>query len=49
MLGNKFMQDDGEDDQVICSEWATSGGIDLNLLKKLEVDFLDAIVSSLTN
>lgn len=43
MVGNKFLQDDGEDDDVICSEWAASGGIELNQLKKLEVEFLDAI------
>uniref|UniRef100_S4P4Y7 Protein CNPPD1 n=1 Tax=Pararge aegeria TaxID=116150 RepID=S4P4Y7_9NEOP len=43
MVGNKFLQDDGEDDEVICSEWAASGGLDLNQLKKLEVEFLSAI------
>ncbi|XP_059061223.1 protein CNPPD1 [Achroia grisella] len=43
MVGNKFLQDDGEDDEVICSEWAASGGLDLKHLKKLEVDFLNAI------
>lgn len=45
MVGNKFLQDDGEDDDVMCSEWAASGGIELKQLKKLEVEFLDAIVS----
>ncbi|XP_039746743.1 protein CNPPD1 [Pararge aegeria] len=43
MVSNKFLQDDGEDDEVICSEWAASGGLDLNQLKKLEVEFLSAI------
>ncbi|CAB3234799.1 unnamed protein product [Arctia plantaginis] len=43
MVGNKFLQDDGEDDDVICSEWAASGGLELNQLKKLEVEFLNAI------
>lgn len=47
MVGNKFLQDDGEDDEVICSEWAESGGIDLKQLKKLEIEFLNAIVSFL--
>lgn len=47
MVGNKFLQDDGEDDDVICSEWAASGGLELNQLKKLEVEFLNAIVSTL--
>lgn len=45
MVSNKFLQDDGEDDEVICSEWAASGGLHLDQLKKLEVDFLNAIVS----
>ncbi|CAG9783448.1 unnamed protein product [Diatraea saccharalis] len=43
MVGNKFLQDDGEDDEVICSEWAASGGIELAQLKKLELEFLNAI------
>ncbi|KAG6462908.1 protein CNPPD1 [Manduca sexta] len=43
MVGNKFLQDDGEDDDVFCSEWAASGGIELKQLKKLEVEFLNAI------
>ncbi|RVE42112.1 hypothetical protein evm_013224 [Chilo suppressalis] len=43
MVGNKFLQDDGEDDEVICSEWAASGNIELDHLKKLELEFLNAI------
>ncbi|XP_050344815.1 protein CNPPD1 [Nymphalis io] len=43
MVSNKFLQDDGEDDEVICSEWAVSGGLELDQLKKLEVEFLNAI------
>ncbi|CAH2074767.1 unnamed protein product, partial [Iphiclides podalirius] len=43
MVSNKFLQDDGEDDEVICSEWAASGGLELEQLKKLEVEFLNAI------
>ncbi|XP_022124375.1 uncharacterized protein LOC110999568 isoform X2 [Pieris rapae] len=43
MVSNKFLQDDGEDDEVICSEWAASGGLDLHQLNKLEADFLNAI------
>lgn len=45
MVSNKFLQDDGEDDEVIGSEWAASGGLELHQLNKLEVDFLNAIVS----
>ncbi|XP_068629767.1 protein CNPPD1 [Battus philenor] len=43
MVSNKFLQDDGEDDEVICSEWAASGGLGLQELKRLEVEFLNAI------
>lgn len=49
MVGNKFLQDDGEDDEVISSEWATSGGLDIKQLNKLELEFLDAIVSKLNS
>ncbi|CAK1552700.1 unnamed protein product [Leptosia nina] len=43
MISNKFLQDDGEDDEVIGSEWAASGGLELPQLNKLEADFLNAI------
>ncbi|KAJ2952422.1 hypothetical protein O0L34_g6726 [Tuta absoluta] len=43
MVGNKFLQDDGEDEEVFCSEWASSGGLDLSQLKRLELQFLNAI------
>lgn len=47
MVGNKFLQDDGEDEEVMCSEWAESGGLDLSHLKKLELEFLRVMVSAL--
>ncbi|KAI5634493.1 protein CNPPD1 isoform X1 [Phthorimaea operculella] len=43
MVGNKFLQDDGEDEEVFCSEWASSAGLDLPQLKRLELQFLSAI------
>ncbi|XP_073944536.1 uncharacterized protein [Choristoneura fumiferana] len=43
MVGNKFLQDDGEDEEVICSEWAAAGNVDLADLKRLEIEFLNAI------
>lgn len=46
MVGNKFLQDDGEDEEVICSEWAASGDLELGHLKKLELEFLSAMVST---
>lgn len=46
MVGNKFLQDDGEDEEVICSEWAVAGNVDLADLKRLEIEFLNAIVST---
>lgn len=48
MVGNKFLQDDGEEDEVISSEWAASGGLDVKQLNKLELEFLDAMVSFTT-
>lgn len=49
MVGNKFLQDDGEDEEVMCSDWAESGGLDLSHLKKLELEFLCVMVSALIN
>lgn len=43
MVGNKFLEDNGEADEVLISEWADSSGIQVEYLKKLEVEFLQAI------
>lgn len=45
MVSNKFLQDDGEEDEVFADEWATSGGITSEALHILERNFLHAIVS----
>lgn len=46
MVSNKFLQDDGEEDEVIPDEWAASAGISLVDLNQIERDFLHAIVRS---
>ncbi|XP_047988383.1 protein CNPPD1 [Leguminivora glycinivorella] len=43
MVGNKFLQDDGVDAETRVSEWAAAAGIEPADLKRLEIDFLDAI------
>ncbi|XP_061711740.1 protein CNPPD1 [Cydia pomonella] len=43
MVGNKFLQDDGEDAETLVAEWAAAGGLTPKDLKRLEIDFLNAI------
>lgn len=45
MVASKFLNDSGEDDDVLNSEWAVSAGLTLADLNKLEMEFLQAIVS----
>jgi hypothetical protein len=45
MVASKFLNDDGEDDEVINSEWAKSAKIELSDLNQIERQFLQAIVS----
>lgn len=44
MVASKFLNDEGEEDEIINSEFATSANISLSDLNKLEKDFLLAIV-----
>ena len=44
MVASKFLNDEGQDDEVINSEFASSAKMDLKDLNKLERDFLLAIV-----
>ena len=46
MIASKFLNDDGEEDEVINAEWATSAKLDLSKLNELEREFLQAIVHS---
>ena len=46
MVASKFLNDEGEEDEVINSEWANSAKIDLTDLNQIERQFLQAIVSS---
>jgi len=43
LVANKFLHDDGEEDEVFNDEWASSGGIDTKELNRLEIGFLSAI------
>nr|SVE70423.1 EOG090X069C [Daphnia similis]SVE71047.1 EOG090X069C [Daphnia similis]SVE71678.1 EOG090X069C [Daphnia similis]SVE72310.1 EOG090X069C [Daphnia similis] len=43
MVASKFLNDEGEEDEVINSEWANSAKIDLSNLNQIERQFLEAI------
>ena len=44
MVASKFLNDEGEDDEVFNTDWANSAKIDVKELNKLEREFLTAIV-----
>ncbi|KAG7196680.1 hypothetical protein KM043_016012 [Ampulex compressa] len=43
MVASKFLNDDGEDDEVFNTEWAHSGDLSISQMNQLEKDFLKAI------
>jgi len=43
MIASKFLNDEGEDDEVFNPDWANSANIDLAELNQLERDFLQAM------
>lgn len=45
MIGSKFLQDDGEEDEVNNYEWAASSGLTVQDVNRAEKQFLNAIVS----
>lgn len=45
MVASKFLHDEGEEDEVINSDWANSAKLELPELNQLEKQFLHAIVS----
>lgn len=45
MVASKFLNDDGEEDEVFNTEWAESGHLSIAKMNRLEKDFLKAIVS----
>lgn len=47
MVGSKFLQDDGEEDEVNNYEWAAFAGMNLDEINRAEKQFLNAIVSIL--
>ncbi|KAH8020192.1 hypothetical protein HPB51_025376 [Rhipicephalus microplus] len=46
LVASKFLYDDGEEDEVFNSEWATSANMELKDLNLLEREFLGAFVCS---
>lgn len=40
LVASKYLFDDGEDEEVLNSEWAVSGSLELQKLNRLEVEFL---------
>lgn len=47
MVATKFLNDDGEEDQVFNTEWALSSNLTILQINQLEKEFLNAIVSRL--
>ena len=45
MVASKFLNDNGEEDDVLNSEWAASANLTVPELNQLEKEFLYAIVS----
>lgn len=43
MVASKFLNDEGEDDEVFNTEWAQSGDLTISQMNQLEKDFLKAI------
>lgn len=43
MIASKYLNDDGEDDEVFNTEWAKSGNLTVPEINKLEREFLNAI------
>merc|ERR1719348_679753 len=43
LVASKFLQDDGEEDEVFNDDWAASGGMDTKELNRLELEFLSAL------
>lgn len=48
MVASKFLNDEGEEDEVFNTEWAQSGGLSISYINQLEKEFLKAIVSKLS-
>nr|XP_034188653.1 protein CNPPD1 [Osmia lignaria] len=43
MVASKFLNDEGEEDEVFNTEWAQSGGLSISYINQLEKEFLKAI------
>lgn len=47
MVASKYLYDEGEDEEVFNDEWGTAGKLDVQTVNALEMNFLNAIVSSI--
>lgn len=46
MVASKYLYDEGEEEEVFNDEWGAAGRLDVQTVNTLELNFLDAIVSS---
>lgn len=45
MVASKYLYDEGEEEEVFNDEWGAAGKLDVQTVNKLEMNFLNAIVS----
>lgn len=45
MVASKYLYDEGEEEEVFNDEWGAAGKLDVKTVNKLEMNFLNAIVS----
>lgn len=45
MVASKYLYDEGEEEEVFNDEWGAAGKLDVQTVNKLEINFLNAIVS----
>ena len=45
-MASKYLYDEGVDEEVFNDEWAENAGLEKEEVNKMELDFLDAMVSS---
>lgn len=46
MVASKYLYDEGEEEEVFNDEWGAAGKLDVQTVNKLEMNFLNAIVST---
>lgn len=48
MVASKYLYDEGEEEEVFNDEWGAAGKLDVQTVNNLEMNFLNAIVSSIS-